>query len=112
MLSTNFDGEAFSESAPVATDNLLLSTAKTASPSDSKDVVTARLSANKTDAELAARADDLSKKVQTPNTKRAYRAAWSHFESWCARRGVAALPTETWDVPIHAIDTDREWIVA
>jgi site-specific recombinase XerD len=37
-------------------------------------------------------AEDYARASLAPETLRAYRAAWAHFQVWCSRHGLAALP--------------------
>src|ERR1700682_5119056 len=41
---------------------------------------------------LAGRARDYLRQSKAPNTRRAYRADWAHFESWCKAAGRTSLP--------------------
>lgn len=41
---------------------------------------------------LSAEAMDYARQASAPNTKRAYRAAWADFASWCGMTGLSPLP--------------------
>jgi integrase len=41
---------------------------------------------------LAGQARDYLRQSKAPNTRRAYRADWAHFESWCRAAGRTSLP--------------------
>src|SRR5258708_9767339 len=41
---------------------------------------------------LAGQARDYLRQSKAPNTRRAYRADWAHFESWCSAAGRTSLP--------------------
>jgi len=44
--------------------------------------------------DLVARVADFCREAKAPATRRAYRAGWRQFESWCRDRGLRALPAE------------------
>ena len=39
---------------------------------------------------------------RSPNTRRAYRAAWADFTSWCERQGADSLPASPETVAVYA----------
>jgi site-specific recombinase XerD len=55
-------------------------------------------------AESAARARAYAAASRAPNTVRAYRADWAHFTTWCAARGVDALPALPATVSLYLAD--------
>lgn len=63
--------------------------------------------------ELADQATRYAADSSAPNTRRAYRSDWSHFERWCAGVGAEALPASpstialylTAFAPLHSVST-------
>jgi site-specific recombinase XerD len=55
-------------------------------------------------AEIADRASEFIHQSKSKNTIRAYRADWSHFESWCKSHGQSSLPANPDTVALYVTD--------
>jgi integrase len=55
-------------------------------------------------AEIAFRASEFVNQSKAKNTVRAYRADWSHFETWCQSHGQASLPASADTVALYVTD--------
>ncbi len=55
-------------------------------------------------AEIADRASEFIHQSKSKNTIRAYRADWSHFESWCKYHGQSSLPATAETVALYVAD--------
>lgn len=47
---------------------------------------------------------DYVSESRSPNTRRAYRAAWADFAAWCERQGADSLPASAETVAVYAAD--------
>jgi integrase len=54
--------------------------------------------------DLARRAEDYAAAGRSPNTLRAYRAAWAAFEQWCADHHLSSLPAAPETVALYVAD--------
>ena len=50
--------------------------------------------------------------MSSSNTDRAYRSDWADFSSWCAERGVCALPSTPADLAAYVADLATKWRAA
>jgi site-specific recombinase XerD len=55
-------------------------------------------------AEIADRASEFIQQSKSKNTIRAYRADWTHFESWCKAHGQTSLPATPDTVALYVSD--------
>jgi integrase len=55
-------------------------------------------------AEIADRASEFINQSKAKNTVRAYRADWSHFETWCKAHGPSSLPARPDTVALYVTD--------
>ena len=55
-------------------------------------------------AEIADRASEFIQQSKAKNTVRAYRADWTHFDSWCKAHGQASLPATADTVALYVSD--------
>jgi site-specific recombinase XerD len=54
--------------------------------------------------EIANRASEFSRQAKASNTIRAYRADWSHFDSWCKAHRQQSLPASAETVALYVAD--------
>lgn len=55
-------------------------------------------------ADVMERAGEFARQAKAPNTVRAYRSDWAHFEGWCAAHGLPALPATEATVAMYLTD--------
>jgi site-specific recombinase XerD len=60
--------------------------------------------------DLAGQAHGFMEAAKAPNSRRAYRSDWRHFESWCRSHGLASLPAmpETVALYLTALASDHK----
>ena len=62
--------------------------------------------------EMAEKASCYADAAKASNTRRAYRSDWQAFETWCAGKGVVAMPTAADTVLAYLIDQAGQLKVA